>query len=574
MGWVRILWWAMSFAWILAGCSSEPDASDPCPAGASRGADGACPGPCDLLACVHGSCDPASELCVCSRGYTGALCDTCDTGFQDHDGDGTCLPGCEAAGLTCLAGSCDDSSGIARCLCPTGYGGADCTGCADGFQDHDEDGVCRPDCRTADLQCGDRGRCTDVSGEAACVCRPGHEGPSCSVCSEGFQDHDGDGICLPDCESAAPACNHGRCDDSSGLVRCSCDEGYTGASCRECSQGYQDNTGDGLCRVACGGPGGPVCVNGVCEDASGGASCSCEEGYAGASCEQCAEGYRVHEDGLCRPACVPGSCGAEGSCDDSGGFPVCACSEGHTGAGCEQCAQGYQDMDRDGVCRPACRFGPGGTCEEGVFCSARSGEARCIDHPRTCRDIQEDSAFPTDGDELLYPWPGDPYSFLMVFCADMDGEPKEYLDLTRGRRNYGEYVLFDEVGWMQTSYRSVRFDPLTFRIKVDDPRFTHNWSHEMEGFTPLGTAVSCDTRHDAYATIDLVGTAFRLVDTYFCPVGEDPRGEVEIRPDRQWVELRAGGSEGRCSGIVPSLDPSCTDPLGSDGWDIQLEYAP
>lgn len=565
MGSLRILWWAAAFVWVLAACSNGPAGPEPCPAGAARGDDGACLGPCDRLDCGNGSCDEAVGLCVCEAGYTGPGCDTCDTGFQDHDGDGVCLPGCGA--VECVRGSCDDTSGVASCLCPAGYAGPGCDVCAKGFQDNDDDGICLPDCNTSDLNCGSQGRCTDVGGEAVCVCRPGHEGGACATCIEGYQDHDGDGICLPTCDALGLSCGHGRCDDASGMVSCSCDEGHVGVACEECAPGYQRLGGDGICRPACGGPFGPVCENGVCEDATGFASCVCDEGYAGDLCELCADGYRSREDGTCQIACVPGMCGDRGRCDDSHGYLICRCDEGYTGPTCGECASGYQDNDRDGVCTRSCAnfFG----CENSL-CSDLSGERRCIPFPRSCRDYQQEAAFPSDGTYSLFFV--ERFVSFPVICADMDGEPKEYLALQIRKRNRGEYVEEGDSAWMTTHYRNLRFDPFTLRIKVDDPRFSTHESHEMDGFVRLGTAITCDANTEpAVASIDLTDTPFRIVDTHFCQVGEAPRGAVTIRDDRQGVEIVAGGSVGQCSGIVVSRDPTCSNPLESDGWDIQLE---
>lgn len=51
-------------------------------------------------------------------------------------------------------------------------------------------------------------------------------------CAAGTQDENGDGQCNPNC--ASTACDNGTCDiDTDGLALCSCDEGYAGASCDE-----------------------------------------------------------------------------------------------------------------------------------------------------------------------------------------------------------------------------------------------------------------------------------------------------------------------------------------------------
>lgn len=49
-------------------------------------------------------------------------------------------------------------------------------------------------------------------------------------CAWGSQDNDGDGVCLPDCNSAALSCPaHAACTDSSGAATCACVPGYVGS---------------------------------------------------------------------------------------------------------------------------------------------------------------------------------------------------------------------------------------------------------------------------------------------------------------------------------------------------------
>jgi len=49
-------------------------------------------------------------------------------------------------------------------------------------------------------------------------------------CDWGTQDHDRDGVCLPDCNSAALSCPaHAACTDSSGAAICACVPGYVGS---------------------------------------------------------------------------------------------------------------------------------------------------------------------------------------------------------------------------------------------------------------------------------------------------------------------------------------------------------
>jgi hypothetical protein len=75
-------------------------------------------------ACNHNTCDDSSGdiVCDCDAQYTGADCSQCADGYQDNDGNGECLPTCQTAGYTCSGrGTCDDSSGQAVCNCQDGF---------------------------------------------------------------------------------------------------------------------------------------------------------------------------------------------------------------------------------------------------------------------------------------------------------------------------------------------------------------------------------------------------------------------------------------------------------------------
>jgi hypothetical protein len=99
---------------------------------------------------------------------------------------------------------------------------------------------------------------------------------------------------------------------------------------------------------------------GTCDDSGGTVVCTCNEGYRGARCADCASGF-TETDG----ACLPATCGADtcnesnggGTCDDSGGTVECTCTDGYLGPVCRQCAAGYHP-DGD-----ACAMDEGSACE-------------------------------------------------------------------------------------------------------------------------------------------------------------------------------------------------------------------
>ncbi len=82
--------------------------------------------------------------------------------------------------------------------CPTGYTGDNCTICATGFQDNDNDGACEKNCNLAKLSCKDGEICSDQDGTAKCYslsgkqkCPDGYKGNGCSICDTNYEMKDG-----------------------------------------------------------------------------------------------------------------------------------------------------------------------------------------------------------------------------------------------------------------------------------------------------------------------------------------------------------------------------------------------
>lgn len=263
-------------------CTKDADCDDGFPATVDK---------CTPNGCVH----------ICVPGSTDASCDSCAPGFQDEDGDGICKPDCYTAQLPCAPEDCSDLTGTAVC-CEEGKPGLGCDGCGPGKQDRDGDGICKPRCSTAGLSCG-HGTCTDESGTALCKCEEPYDGAGCDICANGYQDNDHDGICSPTCAKSGLQCGHGDCVDYSGTPRCYCGvPSYTGPTCSECSTGFQDNDGDGICAPTCQTSGIYCGPKGTCSDAGNTVVCICPQPYLGENCERCAAGYWMDVyDGLCKP---------------------------------------------------------------------------------------------------------------------------------------------------------------------------------------------------------------------------------------------------------------------------------
>ena len=107
-----------------------------------------------------------------------------------------------------------------------------------------------------------------------------------------------------------------QCEDLSGT--CTCQEGYLGAACDICDNGFYPTTNTTCSACECDeiGSGSSQC------DSFG--QCSCKPGYSGTKCDLACE---------CDPV---GS--ADAQCDNLGS---CLCKAGYAGVKCDICAQGY-----------------------------------------------------------------------------------------------------------------------------------------------------------------------------------------------------------------------------------------
>lgn len=148
----------------------------------------------------------------------------------------------------------------------------------------------------------DSGVRPDAGAEDAGACPEGYTGARCDQCAQGYQDGNADGICSLACDATgdlAPQCGHGRCfiDPEIDGRACACEAGYVGEQCEQCDVGFADLTGSGECIRTCQLDCGPYgsCV--IAADDS--ESCVCNAGYEGDTCELCAVGYVPDGDDAC-----------------------------------------------------------------------------------------------------------------------------------------------------------------------------------------------------------------------------------------------------------------------------------
>jgi len=125
-----------------------------------------------------------------------------------------CLPT-----MCALHGSCDDSSGVASCVCDSGYYACDFACFASTSND-----TCDTTC-AATNPCLNGATCNDDGGRISCACATGFAGARCDQCAAGF--HLDGTACVANQHCLPGLCSpNGSCDDTTGIVICNCDPTY------------------------------------------------------------------------------------------------------------------------------------------------------------------------------------------------------------------------------------------------------------------------------------------------------------------------------------------------------------
>jgi len=158
------------------------------------------------------------------------------------------------------------------------------------------------------------------------------------------------------------SCGHGVCEvDGAGEPQCACEAGYSGGRCDQCDLGYHRNL-EQLCvidRLCSDSKADPCGAHGRCDDSTGAVMCTCHFGYDGARCGLCISGFERNPFDECLqlvltggnadasdpltlpPKCTEASCSGHGDCNVVNNKQQCACFPGYEGARCDLCGKGF-----------------------------------------------------------------------------------------------------------------------------------------------------------------------------------------------------------------------------------------
>ena len=336
----------------------------------------------DRISCntVTAPDDATADSASASTGLSSAnQCWTCNAGYDDHNDDGTCSV--TAAGHYSPAGNSDripctvpDDATVDPTSTGLSSDANQCWTCNTGYDDHDDDGTCSvtgaghysPDGNSDRISCSTVTAPDDATADSASTGLSSAN--QCWTCNAGYDDHNDDGTC------SVTGAGHYSPDGNSDRIPCTvpddatADSVSTGLSsanqCWTCNTGYDDHNDDGTCSVTAAGHYSPAgnsdrisCNTVTAPDDATADSASASTGLSSANqCWTCNAGFDDHDDDGTCSVTDAGHYSPDGnsdriSCtvpDDATADPT---STGLSSANqCWTCNAGFDDHDDDGTC--------------------------------------------------------------------------------------------------------------------------------------------------------------------------------------------------------------------------------
>jgi hypothetical protein len=188
--------------------------------------------------------------------------------------------------------------------------------------------------------------------DVKCYCKEGYSGAKCEKCADGWFGNPS--MINQYCERCD--CN-GNSDMSTGNVQCdsldgtclACAHGTSGKNCEMCEEfkfgdAEQRNCQDCTCEM---------CGSVSCDNKKG--HCECKANVIGENCDKCAMGF-WNFDSCLETGCQDCACDSIGAldtyCNQSTG--ECVCKQGVGGAKCDQCLPGHFNIQDDGCTKCDC----------------------------------------------------------------------------------------------------------------------------------------------------------------------------------------------------------------------------
>lgn len=339
---------------------------------------------CDPTGSTSKLCDSFGGSCSCKRNVVGRRCDRCAPGTFGFGPEG--CKSCDCNSIGALDNFCNATTG--QCKCRSNTYGRECDQCRTGFWNF-------PNCLRCDCN-GHADLCESKTG--VCVnCRDYTEGYACERCVNGYYGDPRLNVDIPCRQCPCPetvAVGHSfadKCylDATSKGVICECNEGYAGAKCDMCADNYYGHPElpDGSCTPCDCNNKVDLLKTGNCDPHTG-VCLQCLFETSGKHCETCKpDFYRTHPDEMCKKCdCHLLGSNSSSFCDPNSG--QCPCLPFVEGRDCDQCAQNYWKIASGSGCE-TCNCDPVGSLYP--QCNLFDGQCHCKPNygGRQCNECKE-----------------------------------------------------------------------------------------------------------------------------------------------------------------------------------------